>query len=251
MSQTTICIPTYNRSHLIGRAIESALGQTERDIDILVYDDVSTDNTESVVKKYKDRRVLYVRGDTNLKECRTRAAIVGMVKTEYLSWLDSDDISNRYRIAMQLAAMRENNALWCRTDSDVYRKDRIVDWRETPRTKEKFEFVTPTTTVRTDFAKKHTYKPYLFGCDTIWELEANLHHRPGIVINRILYYYMMHDPSRVSKAYPHLPDFEKQMAEQRRYRQELLDALRAKNIPFRGTTLDEVYTIGLVQRCCS
>lgn len=247
----TICIPTFNRAHLIARALECALGQTHDNFSVLVYDDASSDNTRQIVKKHGGGKTCYVRGDKNLGECRVRSLMVDMVKTDYLAWLDSDDLCNRHRLKMQLKAMKDHDAPWCRVDSDAFRKDYAVDWKELPRSRERLEFVTPSTMVRTDIAKKLRHRPYLFGCDTIWELEALRDFKAGIVIHRVLYYYMMHDPSRVSKLYPKRSTFDADMADQRAYRQSLLNVLKERGIPFRGHPLSEEYTKELVATCCS
>ena len=51
----TIVIPTVNRAGLLGRAIESALAQTSRDIEIIVSDNGSTDDTPAVIERYAGR----------------------------------------------------------------------------------------------------------------------------------------------------------------------------------------------------
>ena len=48
--KVSVIIPTYNRAHLIGRAIQSVLNQTYSDFELIIVDDRSTDNTEKVVK---------------------------------------------------------------------------------------------------------------------------------------------------------------------------------------------------------
>jgi len=61
MAKVTIVTSTYNRSHLIGRAIESILKQTEKDFEYFVCDDGSTDKTRKVVKKFlTDPRIHYI-----------------------------------------------------------------------------------------------------------------------------------------------------------------------------------------------
>lgn len=61
----SVVIPTYNRAHLLGRAIQSVLNQTYHDFEIIVVDDGSTDNTEKVVKSFNDPRIHYIRHDQN------------------------------------------------------------------------------------------------------------------------------------------------------------------------------------------
>ena len=51
----SVIIPTYNRADLIGETLESVLAQTYRPIEILVVDDGSTDDTESVVRSYEPK----------------------------------------------------------------------------------------------------------------------------------------------------------------------------------------------------
>jgi glycosyltransferase involved in cell wall biosynthesis len=236
---------------MVGRAIECALGQTHKETDVLVYDDASEDKTRRVVKKYACDRLKYVRGDPCLGECCVRALVAQLVKTDYLAWLDSDDLCNQYRIAVQVAVLNENDAPWCRVDAEVYRKDANIDWREFPRKRERLEFMTPSTMARTEFIKARPHRPYLFGCDTIWELEALRDAKPGLVVHRILYYYMMHDPGRVSKTYPHRPTFEQEMADQRKYRAELLALLEQRGTPYRGVVLDDQYVEEVLKRCYS
>ncbi len=63
----TIAIPTYNRAdNYLKQALSSAVGQTYRNIEIIVSDNCSTDNTESVAKNFKDSRIRYFRQKENI-----------------------------------------------------------------------------------------------------------------------------------------------------------------------------------------
>ena len=54
----SVIIPTYNRAHLVGRAIKSVLEQTYQDFELIVVDDGSTDNTEEVVRAFNNNRII-------------------------------------------------------------------------------------------------------------------------------------------------------------------------------------------------
>ena len=90
----SICIPTYNRAGMIGKAIESALGQTYRNIEVIVVDNASSDDTASVVAAYKDERLRYVRNDTNLGLFGNFNRCVDLAQGVYLHILHSDDYIN-------------------------------------------------------------------------------------------------------------------------------------------------------------
>ncbi|MCF6208976.1 MAG: glycosyltransferase, partial [Ghiorsea sp.] len=57
MSKVSVIIPTYNYAAYIGKAVDSVLAQTYPDIEIIVADDGSTDNTKDVLQKYDDKLV--------------------------------------------------------------------------------------------------------------------------------------------------------------------------------------------------
>lgn len=91
MAKVSVIIPTYNRAHLIGRAITSVLHQSFKDFEIIVVDDGSTDDTKTVVMSFEDDRIVYERLPTNrgVHEARNRG--MELATGEYLAFLDSDD----------------------------------------------------------------------------------------------------------------------------------------------------------------
>ncbi len=87
----SVVIPTYNRAHLIGQAIQTVLNQTFQNIEIIIVDDASTDNTEEIVASLKDERILYLRHEKNLGAPAARNTGIKAAKGEYIAFQDSDD----------------------------------------------------------------------------------------------------------------------------------------------------------------
>lgn len=90
--KVSVIIPTYNRAHSVGRAIQSVLDQTFQDFEIIVVDDASSDNTEDVVKKFlQDSRIHYRRLQQNRGAPWARNSGAEVAKGKYFAFLDSDD----------------------------------------------------------------------------------------------------------------------------------------------------------------
>jgi len=106
----SVIIPTYNRAHLIERAIQSVLNQTYQDFEIIIVDDGSTDNTEEVIKEFqeKDKRVRYIKHNTNKGGNTARNTGLKSIKGEYVAFLDSDDEWLPKKIEKQLEVFKNS-----------------------------------------------------------------------------------------------------------------------------------------------
>ncbi len=87
----SVIIPTYNRAHLIGRAIQSVLNQTYQDFEVIVVDDGSIDNTEKIVKSFNDPRIRYIRHEKNKGAAAARNTGIRAARGKYIAFQDSDD----------------------------------------------------------------------------------------------------------------------------------------------------------------
>jgi len=89
----SVIIPTYNRAHLIGKAIQSVLNQSYQDFEIIVLDDCSTDDTEELIKELekKDERIRYIWHEKNKGPAASRNSGINAAKGRYIAFLDSDD----------------------------------------------------------------------------------------------------------------------------------------------------------------
>jgi glycosyltransferase involved in cell wall biosynthesis len=91
MPTVSVVIPTHNRAHMIERAIVSVINQTYRDIEIIVVDDASNDNTQAVLEKIRDPRIRVIRHDLNKGGSAARNTGIKAAHGEYIGLLDDDD----------------------------------------------------------------------------------------------------------------------------------------------------------------
>ncbi len=103
----SIIIPAYNAENYIRRAIESALNQTYKNIEIFVIDDGSTDNTAKIIKSYKDPRLIYLY-QKNQGQGRARNYAIGKSKREYITFLDADDIYLPEKVEKEVRFLLDN-----------------------------------------------------------------------------------------------------------------------------------------------
>ena len=91
--KVSIILPTYNRAHIIEKAIQSVLNQTYQDFEIIIIDDGSKDDTKKIIRGFqeKDNRIKYIRFEENKGAAAARNAGIKMSKGEYITFQDSDD----------------------------------------------------------------------------------------------------------------------------------------------------------------
>ncbi len=90
----SVIIPMYNAEKFIADTLNSVLNQSVKDIEILCIDDCSSDNTVNIVKEFqsKDKRIILVENEKNLKVSQTRNLGVQTAKSDWIALLDSDDM---------------------------------------------------------------------------------------------------------------------------------------------------------------
>ncbi|TCJ15265.1 glycosyltransferase family 2 protein [Rubrobacter taiwanensis] len=89
--RVSVIIPAYNTERYVVRAVESALGQTERDLEVIVVDDASTDRTAEMVRAIRDERVRLLSCRRNLGPGGARNRGLEAAAGEWVALLDSDD----------------------------------------------------------------------------------------------------------------------------------------------------------------
>jgi glycosyltransferase involved in cell wall biosynthesis len=115
MPKVSIVIPTRNRGFFLRYALYSALNQTYKDIEIVVSDNCSTDNTIEVVNLFNDLRLRYVRANKTLDLADSWEFACSHAKGEYLALLTDDCFYFKNAIERAIMAIEQFNvkvAVW-------------------------------------------------------------------------------------------------------------------------------------------
>lgn len=123
----TIGITCFNADQTIGHAIKSALRQTWRNIEILVVDDGSADNSVKVIERHAqmDRRIRLVIHQENCGTAEARSTLARNAKGEFLAFFDDDDVSKPDRLVKQYNRIvnyerkHDTNLVLCYSDRHV------------------------------------------------------------------------------------------------------------------------------------
>ena len=87
----SIIVPTYNRSHLLPRAINSILNQTYSNFEIIIVNDGSTDNTGEIINSFNDNRIIYHNNEVNKGVLAVINIGFNLAKGKYIALLGDDD----------------------------------------------------------------------------------------------------------------------------------------------------------------
>ena len=113
----SVIMPSYNTAQYIGKSIESVIGQTYPHWELIIVDDCSTDDTDSVVANYlSDERIHYLKNEKNSGAAISRNYALREAKGKWVAFLDSDDLWLPEKLETQIAFMLENDYKFTCTD---------------------------------------------------------------------------------------------------------------------------------------
>lgn len=106
----SVVIPTFNRAHLLSRCITSIINQSYKNLEIIIIDDFSTDNTIEIIKNFEknDHRIKYLKSTTKGGNNARNTGIFA-AKGEYIALMDDDDKSLNNRIESQINVVINSN----------------------------------------------------------------------------------------------------------------------------------------------
>lgn len=125
----SVTLPTYNRAYILKRAIDSVLFQTYKNIELVIIDDFSSDNTKEIVKSYKDKRIRYLQNIKNLGGAESRNVGIKVAKGDYIAFQDSDDEWLPNKLEKQMGILTTNSdevgAIYCNLKREGGQKNTI------------------------------------------------------------------------------------------------------------------------------
>ena len=107
MDLVSVIIPTYNRCSLLKQALHSVLSQTYRNLEVMVVDDGSTDETSSFIQGINDERVTYLKNQRKKGANGARNTGIEAATGKYLAFLDDDDQWLPAKVEKQLNAFND------------------------------------------------------------------------------------------------------------------------------------------------
>lgn len=108
----SVIIPVYNVSKYIRYTIESILNQSYKDVEVVLVDDCSTDNSAEIIAEYTSTHlnIVYLKLERNQGAAVARNKALSIAKGRYVAFLDSDDVWCEGKLEKQLALMNEKDA---------------------------------------------------------------------------------------------------------------------------------------------
>lgn len=119
-SLISVIIPCYNNVDYIERSIRSVLNQTYKNIEVIVVDDGSEDNSREVILSIRDKRLIFLRNEKNVGAGASRNRGIKRSKGDLIAFQDSDDEWLPYKLEKQLRILTESREKPDAVYSDVY-----------------------------------------------------------------------------------------------------------------------------------
>lgn len=119
----SVVIASYNHARYVRRTVESVAAQTISDIEIIICDDASTDNTGQVIAQIQDDRIVFAPAAINSgRPAVTRNRGIALARGEFVAFVDSDDLWLPQKLEMQLDLLAHHPvAGLCYCDFEIFR----------------------------------------------------------------------------------------------------------------------------------
>ena len=124
--KVSVIMSAYNSETTIRKSIESVLNQTYKNIELLVMDDGSTDNTYYELNKINDERLLIFRNKNNLGLTKSLNILIEKSSGVFIARQDADDYSHKNRILRQVQEFNKKNIDICVTRAKTIQNNKKI-----------------------------------------------------------------------------------------------------------------------------
>jgi glycosyltransferase involved in cell wall biosynthesis len=109
----SVLMPAYNSELYIAEAINSILQQSYQQIELIIFDDGSTDQTRQIIQSFADPRIVKMLSDQNYGVVRARNDMIDKASGQYIALMDADDIADPLRLEKQLHSLEAGECDVC------------------------------------------------------------------------------------------------------------------------------------------
>lgn len=112
MKKVSVIIPVYNSSKHIRECLDSVIKQTYKNLEIILVDDKSSDNSIEIIKSYNDKRIKLIESKENLGAAESRNKGVKEATGNYICFIDSDDFWKLNKIEKQVRFIKNKEFIY-------------------------------------------------------------------------------------------------------------------------------------------
>ena len=221
----SIVIPVYNAEKYLSQCIESVCNQTLQEIEIIVVNDGSTDNSYNIIKEWqpKDSRIKFI-DSANLGVSNARNLGLDAARGQYIGFIDADDWveTDMFQQLSEMISSNDSDLAICnimvhQNSNKSYERLKLVD-EKIDIESDKLSFLNMMMDFRFDYSNwNKLYKReiiienkirFVSGMkiweDLLFNLQYTYYASKVILVNQSLYHYRIHEESVMSKSNPHL-----------------------------------------------
>jgi glycosyltransferase involved in cell wall biosynthesis len=107
----SIILPTHNGSAYIAQSIESCLNQSYGNVELIVVNDASKDDTKDIISSYEDTRIFYLENDTNMGLANSLNKGFSRSKGDFLTWTSDDNYYTPDALTKMLSKLKETKSV--------------------------------------------------------------------------------------------------------------------------------------------
>lgn len=119
----SIIVPVYNAEKFIESTINNVLRETYQNFELLLVDDLSTDNSYNIIKKFKDKRIKYIKLEKKGLASGARNRGIKEAQGTFICFLDADDFWEDDKLEKQIKFMKEKNCAFSFTGYEFTKED--------------------------------------------------------------------------------------------------------------------------------